>query len=307
MALLALAIAALAAAAVDQTCPSTNSALVLKQRPEAGVHISPSHFELVELPKPAELGEGKVLVRNLYASLDPTHRIWATDDAQYMPPASLGKPMRAATIGVVEQSNEPSLPVGSHVVGIGGLQQYYVTSAAEGAADVGEDMPLTAHLSVLSFIIGLTAWVGTYDILDVQAGDTVVISGGAGAVGSLAGQLAKLRGARVIGIVGSDAKAQWLTSELGFDGAVSYKDGEVALVAALRAAAPNGVDKYFDNTGGVSTEAVLKAMNNGARIALCGVISGYNSGEMGLSNYQMLLHRRVKVEGFICTDHFSKC
>jgi hypothetical protein len=238
--------------------------------------LTQSDFSIVELPKPTELAAGQILVRNLYASLDPTHRIWASPDDQYLAPAAIDEPMRAATIGVVEQSNDPEVPVGAHVNGMGNIQTYYLTSRAEGASVLPHDdaIPLTAHLSVLSFIIGLTAWVGVYDICNVQPGETFVVSAGAGAVGSLAGPLAKLKGARVIGIVGSDEKARWLTETLGFDAAVNYKTDTATLVARLKEAAPNGIDAYFDNTGGQSTEAVLAVVNNNARIALCGVISG---------------------------------
>jgi NADPH-dependent curcumin reductase CurA len=305
-ALIALSMLARGALADSGSCPSstTNRALLLRTRPSREAPLTDDDFEVAELPKP-EIGDKQLLVRNLYASLDPTQRIWTSDDPQYMPPAALGQPMRAATIGVVEQSNDPAVPVGAHVLGGGGIQQYYVTSQAEGASVVPEDkeLPLTAHLSVLSFIIGLTAYVGTYNICDVKAGETFVVSAAGGAVGSLAGQLAKLRGARVIGIVGSPEKARWLTEELGFDAAVSYKQDEASLINALRAAAPNGVDAYFENTGGVSTEAVLHTLNNNARIAMCGVISGYNSGGAVLKNYPMLLHRRVMLKGFICMDY----
>ncbi|KAG8465377.1 hypothetical protein KFE25_002684 [Diacronema lutheri] len=294
------------AAAAEGTCPTTNRAVLLRKRPTG--QMSGENVQLVELPKPAELADGEVLVRNLYASLDPTQRIWASDDPQYMAPTPLDEPIRAFTLGQVERSKDPALPEGSYVTGVGNIQSYYKTSAQQGATQVSADpqVPLTAHLSVLSVVIGLTAWIGVHDILGVAAGETVVISAASGAVGSLAGQLAKLLGARVIGIVGSDEKARLLIDEYGFDAALNRKVDEPTLIAQLREAAPNGVDAYFDNTGGVSTEAVLHVVNNNARVALCGVISGYNTGDMSLRNFQMLLHRRVMVKGFICVDHIGK-
>lgn len=291
------------ASAGDGSCPTVNRAIVLRSRPDA--EITDANLELVEREKPA-VAEGKLLVRNRYASLDPTHRIWMGDAPQYWGPVELGEPMRAITVGVVEASKDKDVPVGAHVVGVGGVQDYYLTSRAEGAAvlppEATASVPVTAYLSALSLVIGLTASVGV-DLLEVAEGDTVVVSAGAGAVGSLAGQLAKLKGARVIGVVGTAEKAEWLTTELGFDAALNYKVGREQLIADLRAAAPRGVDGYFDNTGGVTTEAVLQVANNGMRLALCGVISGYNSGELGLASYDMLLHRRVQLKGFICTDH----
>lgn len=296
----------MARAEAEGTCPTSNRAMLLRTRPSGA--LTDKDVEVVELPKPTELKEGEILVRNIFASIDPTQRIWASDEPQYLAPTPLDEPIRAPTVGVVEQSNDPAFPVGSHVTGLGNIQTYYVTSAAQGASLVPTDaeLPLTAHLSVLSSVIGLAAWVGVHDVAQVQQGETFAVSGGSGAVGSLAGQLAKMRGARVVGIVGSDEKARWLTEELGFDAAVNYKTDEATLVKQLREACPDGIDAYFDNTGGISTEAVLQVVNNDARVALCGVISEYNTDKAGLRSYQMLLHRRVKLQGFICFDHIDR-
>mmetsp|Transcript_31525 Transcript_31525/g.100850 ORF Transcript_31525/g.100850 Transcript_31525/m.100850 type:complete len:364 (+) Transcript_31525:3-1094(+) len=282
-----------------------NRQLLLRRRPSAA--LSQKDVEIVSNATPS-LKDGQFLVKNLYASVDPTHRIWMSEDDQYLAPVDLDAPMRAMTYGVVEESKNPSFPVGAHVLGMGGIQHYYV---GDPAADPGltvakeiEGLPNTAWLSVCSVIIGLTAWVGVNEICKPKQGETFVVSAGAGAVGSLAGQLAKLRGARVIGFVGSKEKADWIVNELGFDGAINYKTDD--MLTRLKHLAPNGVDSYFDNTGGPSTEAVLRCFNNNARIALCGIISGYNTGDFALKNFQMLLHRRVNLQGFICLDHLDK-
>jgi NADPH-dependent curcumin reductase CurA len=272
--------------------------------------LSQANFELQELPKPTELAEGTVLVRNLYASLDPTHRLWADEAPTSMMPVKIGAPMRATTVGLVEQSNAPDLPVGSYVTCVGNVQTYHVASVKEdsGLYPIPSDaeLPLTARLSILSRSIGLSAWVGVYDICNVHKGDTLVISAAAGAIGSLAGQLAKMRGARVIGIVGSEAKKRWVLHELMFDGAVLHTGDEQELLKQLRELAPRGVDAYFDNTGGAASEAVLQLLNVHGRVALCGMISGYTSGEMGVRRMDMVLHRRATVRGFLWIDHLPR-
>jgi len=268
--------------------------------------VSNRQIKLVATEKPTPEA-GQVLIRNMYVSIDPTHRIWFTDKPQYLAPADKDAPMRAGTLGKVEVSNDPSLPVGSWVTGFGGVQDYYVSSSAMGAAKVEEvaGRPITAHLSVLSLIIGMAAWGGTMEIIKPKEGDIFVVSGGAGAVGSLAGQLAKIAGAKVIGFCGSESKAKWLKEECGFDEVINYKTEKVS--ARLKELAPDGVDCYFDNTGGVCTEAAFSNFRNNARVAVCGVISAYNSGrEASLRNYENILHKRVMVKGFICMDYGEK-
>eukprot|EP00602_Paraphysomonas_sp_CaronLab_P000578 CAMPEP_0185023358 /NCGR_PEP_ID=MMETSP1103-20130426/6041_1 /TAXON_ID=36769 /ORGANISM="Paraphysomonas bandaiensis, Strain Caron Lab Isolate" /LENGTH=314 /DNA_ID=CAMNT_0027555919 /DNA_START=154 /DNA_END=1098 /DNA_ORIENTATION=+ len=263
-------------------------------------------MKLIVTPKPIP-GPGEVLVRNLYISIDPTHRVWMSDTPQYWEPSPLNEPMRANSLGIVEQSNDPSLPVGAYILGFGNLQDYFVTSATDQTtARVHEipGLPLTAYLSVLSVIIGVTAWVSVFDVLDVRPGETVVIGAGAGAVGSLACQLAKLRGGIVIGIVGSDEKARYLIQDLGIDVALNYRTENI--FDRLSQVAPFGVDCYLDLTGGPITDAVFRCLKNFARVALAGCISGYNSETAVIHNYSMLLHRRVSLKGFICSDHVER-
>lgn len=247
-----------------------------------------------------------MLVKNTYISLDPTHRIWMSDKAQYMPNVGIGEVMRAVTVGKVEVSNNDEYPVGTDVVGFGGVGDYYV--GIPGANVLykagGAGLPLTTDLSVGSVVIGLTAWHGMRTILNPKEGDVVVVSGGAGAVGSLAGQLAKVSGATVIGIAGSKAKCDWMTNELGFDFAVNYKLEDVE--KAIAAAAPDGVTHYFDNVGGTVSDAVFANARNYAKIALCGSISEYDDNWTGQKNYNMILMRRISVTGFICVDHMDE-
>jgi NADPH-dependent curcumin reductase CurA len=226
---------------------TTNRQWVLRRRPEG--EIRPGDLELVERPLP-EIGEGELLVRNVYLSLDPTNRIWMSDVDQYLPPVELGEVMRGGTLGVVEQSRSEQFQPGQVVMpGLSGWADYTVAHEAMARpVPALPGVPLTAYMSVLG-MTGVTAWAGL-DIAKPQAGETVVVSAAAGAVGSIAAQLAKLRGARVIGIAGGPAKCAWLTGELGLDGAVDYKNEDVG--AALDRLCPNGIDVDFENVGGPS-------------------------------------------------------
>merc|ERR1712039_970653 len=212
--------------------------------------------------------------------------------------------MRAGAIGKVVKSSDPSkMAVGTLVGGIGGVQEYFVAPIA-GLFPVVPEVPLSYNHSLFSMVIGLTAWVGT-NICEAKAGRTMVISGAAGAVGSIAGQLAKARGAKVIGIAGSADKCAWL-KDLGFDEVINYKTDKVD--ERLDQICPDGVDSYFDNVGGQTLETMLKRMKNFSNIAFCGSISGYNDNEgvdqtMTVKNYEMILMRRIKIQGFICSDH----
>jgi len=275
----------------------------LRSRPVGS--IADTDLELVHEPVPT-ITEGQMLVKNTYISLDPTHRIWMSDKAQYMPKVEIGEVMRAATVGVVEASNHDDYPVGTKVVGFGGVGDYYVGIPGVNVLYKGDQYGLgpTTDLSVNSVIIGLTAWHGVAKVLDPKEGDIVVVSGGAGAVGSLAGQLAKARGATVIGIAGTKVKCEWMTNDLGFDHAINYKLDDVE--KAIAAAAPGGITHYFDNVGGSVTDAVLMNAKNYAKIALCGSISEYDDNWGGQRNYNMILMRRISVTGFICTDHINE-
>jgi NADPH-dependent curcumin reductase CurA len=280
----------------------TNRQWRLKQRPRGTV--GQDTLELVTGPA-RDLADGEVLVRNVYLSLDPTNRIWMSDMQQYMPPVAVGEVMRGGTIGRVVESRDPSLAVGDWVTGLGQWQDYWVGPAAQMSKLAWDGrVPLTIFFGLLG-MIGCTAYFGMLEIGDPQPGETVVVSGAAGAVGSIAGQLAKIRGARVIGIAGTQAKCDWLVRECGFDAAIDYRAEDVG--ARLDALAPDGIDVYFDNVGGRITEAVFDRLNQNARVPLCGLISTYNSpGPTGPANYHMILMQRVMVRGFIVLDYLPR-
>jgi NADPH-dependent curcumin reductase CurA len=279
-----------------------NRQWVLKRRPEG--EIREGDLEFVTQPLP-ELAEGQVLVRNIYLSLDPTNRIWMSDMDQYMPPVEIGAVMRGGAIGVVEESRDPNVPEGSRVIpGLGGWQDYTI---AYGAAvnRVPDGMPLPAMMSGLG-ATGVTAYFGLLDIGKPQPGETVVVSAAAGAVGSIVGQIAKIKGARVIGIAGSAQKCRWIVEELGFDGAINYKQEDVG--AALDRLCPNGIDVNFENVGGEIMDAVMARMNNFSRMPLCGLISTYNatSPAPGPRHFPQILMKRITVCGFIVIDYLPR-
>lgn len=268
--------------------------------------VTHQNVKLIVNRKPIP-NENEVLVRNLYISIDPTQRVWMSDKPQYWEPIPLNEPIRANTLGIVEESNDISLPVGSYILGFGNVQDYYITSASDPTtARVHEipGLPLTSYLSVLSVLIGVTAWVSVYDVLKVQSGDVVVISAGAGAVGSLACQLCKLCGATVITIVGSDEKKILSTTEYLADASINYKTEDIVL--RLHEIAPNGVDCYIDLTGGYITDYVFYSLKNFARVAFCGYISGYNTESCNIQSYSMLLHRRITLQGIISSDYVHR-
>lgn len=255
-----------------------------------------------------EPGDGQALVRNLMLSLDPTHRIWMSDMPQYMPPVALGAVMRGGTIGRVVASRSPKFAVGDVVASAGGWQDYCLVGGAAGPArtlQLRDGQPLSIHMGLLSHI-GATAWVGLLDLGQPKVGETVVVSGAAGAVGSLVVQIAKLKGCRVIAIAGGPAKCRWLVEELKADAALDYKADD--LVGGLARLAPDGVNIYFDNTGGAILDAVLQNLALGARIPLCGLISEYNRDDQwgGPKYYRNLLMKRATVRGFIVSDHAER-
>ncbi len=277
---------------------------VLARRPQG--EIQPGDLKLVEEPTP-ELADGQVLVRNVYISLDPTNRIWMSDREQYMPPVGLGETMRGGGIGVVEQSRSDRFQQGMLVnPGLAGWATHAV--AHEGMLSPVPQIPgvpLTAFMSVLG-ATGVTAWAGMKLIGEPKAGETVVVSAAAGAVGSIAAQLAKLDGARVIGIAGGKAKCDWLTGECGLDAAIDYKSQDVA--AELDRLCPNGIDVNFENVGGAIMEAVYARMNNYGRMPLCGMISTYNDDgpAPGPKDFSRVLMRRLLIKGFIVTDYLPR-
>jgi NADPH-dependent curcumin reductase CurA len=250
-----------------------------------------------------ELADGEVLVQIQYVSLDPAMRGWlnASEDS-YMPPVAIGEVMRAIAVGRVTASNNAGFAVGDHVSGLMGVQEYAISNG-QGLNKVNPALaPLPMFLSVLG-MTGLTAYFGLFEVGQPKAGDTVVVSGAAGAVGAIVGQLAKAHGARVIGIAGGADKCRYLVDELGFDAAIDYKNEDVA--AALKQHAPAGVDVFFDNVGGDILDTVLNRLARGARIVICGAISQYNStgAIKGPSNYMQLLVKRASMRGVMVADY----
>ncbi|HEX6391419.1 MAG TPA: NADP-dependent oxidoreductase [Solirubrobacteraceae bacterium] len=254
-----------------------------------------------EIPDP---GEGEVLIENLFVSLDPAMRGWVSPLPSYLPPVQIGEVMRAGTVGKVVASNVEQLPVGTYVNGVLGVQEH-VVSGPKGLRVVDPDLaPLPTHLGALG-MPGWTAYFGLFDIGAAQPGETVVISAAAGAVGSVAGQLAKAHGCRTVGIAGGPEKCAMLTDTYGFDAAIDYKNDD--LRKALKETCPDRVDVYFDNVGGDVLDAVLGRLAMGARIPLCGGISQYNAdGERrGPNNYLAMIAARARMEGFLVFD-FAK-
>lgn len=231
-----------------------------------------SDFEWAEAPVP-ELAEGRALVRNIYLSLDPTNRIWASEADGYMPAVKLGDVMRGSCLGVVEESKHRKFKPGDLVQGMLGWQKYAVTEGQGVVAlPKGLPFPLESFMAVLNHI-GATAYFGLLELGQPKQGETVVVSAAAGAVGSIVGQIAKIKGCRAVGIAGSDEKCSWLVEELGFDRAINRRTEDIG--ARLKELCPDGVDVYFDNVGGEILDTVLSRMNLHGRIPLCGLISGY--------------------------------
>jgi NADPH-dependent curcumin reductase len=261
-----------------------------------------SDFEWREEPVPP-LPDGSVLVRNVLLSLDPTNKIWATVDS-YMPAVPLGEVMRGGAIGVVEESRDAAFAPGDIVQGLLGWQLYAVSPGA-GLSKLPKGVPLISFMGVLGHI-GLTAYFGLIDIGKPKEGETLVVSAAAGAVGSLVGQIGKIKGCRVVGLAGSDDKCKWIREELGFDAAINYRKGSV--LENLKRECPKGIDIYFDNVGGEILDAALALINLRARIPLCGMISQYTatgpvSGPANLAN---LISRRARIEGFLVTDYLPR-
>ena len=280
-----------------------NKQWLLASRPEG--LPKPTNFQWHEVPVDA-LDEGQVLVRVLLISLDPASRGWMMDAESYLPPIGLGDVVRGIGVGVVEATTADSLPVGTLVQGMVGWQTHAVVNAGS-MTPLPElpGIPLDAYLSLLSHI-GMTAYFGLLDVGRPEEGDTLVVSAAAGAVGSLVGQIGKIKGCRVVGIAGTDEKCRWLTDELGFDEAINYKKEDVP--AALKKHCPKGIDVYFENVGGAILDAVLEQANNHARIALCGLISQYNATRPvpGPYNIARVLTKRIRIEGFIVLDYLDR-
>ncbi|MGN2623763.1 NADP-dependent oxidoreductase [Stutzerimonas balearica] len=261
-------------------------------------------FELVETDL-REPGPGAVLVKVKYLSIDPAMRGWMNDAKSYIPPVGIGEVMRALGVGEVVASQHPGFAVGDHVNGALGVQRYFLGEPKGFYKVDPQQAPLPRYLSALG-MTGMTAYFALLAVGQPKAGETVVLSGAAGAVGSVAGQIAKLKGCRVIGIAGGADKCRFLIDELGFDGAIDYKHEDVA--AGLKRECPKGVDVYFDNVGGDILDAVLGRISVGARVVICGAISQYNNKEAikGPSNYLSLLVNRARMEGMVVTDYVQR-
>ena len=267
----------------------------------------------------AEPGAGGVLVKTLALSLDPAMRGWMNEGKSYIPPVAIGEVMRAGGVGVVVASNNPAFAVGDHVVGGPGVQEYFSVAGEQikrsGLARIDLGLgTLTQWLNVLG-MPGMTAYFGLMDVGQPQPGQTVVVSGAAGAVGQTVGQLARIKGCRVVGIAGGPAKCEWVVRELGFDACIDYKAAAPAgathwdaVKDGLKQHCPNGVDIYFDNVGGDILDAVLARLARGARIVICGAISQYNNttAVQGPKNYLSLLVNRARMQGLVVFDYADR-
>lgn len=285
------------------TNQTINRTIVLRSRP-TGMPTEQT-FEFKEAPV-GEPAEGQVVVRSLYLSVDPYMRGRMSDAKSYIEPFRIGEPIVGGVVGEITASNSDQFAVGDKVLGMLGWHLYNVVDAALLRKLDEKLAPLSAYLSVLG-LTGLTAYFGLLDIGKPKEGETVVVSGAAGAVGMIVGQIAKLKGARVVGIAGSDEKTAFLKQEIGFDETINYKTVE-NLDQALQKACPNGVDVYFDNVGGTISDSVMNLLNTHARIALCGAISSYNStdGDIGPRIQTKLIKTRSLIKGFVLGDYMDR-
>ncbi|HEY3634703.1 MAG TPA: NADP-dependent oxidoreductase [Caldimonas sp.] len=283
-----------------------NRQIHLVSRPTG--EASADNFRLVEQPLGAP-GEGQVLVRHHYLSLDPYMRGRMNDAKSYAQPQPLDHVMQGGTAGVVVESRHPGYQKGDHVVGFGGWQEYSIVDAGNPGVLRKVDtsrVPLSAYLGSVG-MPGVTAWYGLVKICQPKPGQTIVVSAASGAVGSVVGQLAKSRGCRAVGIAGGADKCRYVTGELGFDACIDYtaQADPKSLYQALKEATPNGVDGCFENVGGAVLDATLARMNAFGRIALCGMISGYDGQPIPLQQPQLLLVSRLTIEGFIVSEHME--
>ena len=276
----------------------TSRRVTLARRPQNQVELSDFGSDEIELPA---LQDGEFLMNVEYLSIDPTIRGWMSYDT-YLPKIGIGDVIRSAGAGEVLESRNAAYPVGMRVFGMPGWQEYAVLN---GGVPIPEGVTYEQALSVFG-VTGLTAYVGLEDIGKPQAGETVVVSGAAGGVGSIAGQIAKIMGAKVIGLAGSEQKCRWVVDELGFDDCIDYRSEDIG--AGLSRTCPDGIDVYFDNVGGETLNEVLARINDHARIILCGAISQYNTGAPapGPANLINAIPRRALLKGFIILDHMDR-
>jgi NADPH-dependent curcumin reductase CurA len=265
--------------------------------------ITPDLFEVVRLTTP-ELEDGQFLIKQTHMSLDPAMKGWMMPDRDsYIPPVELGDVMRSGGVGEIVESKNDAYPIGARVQGLTGWAEY-VVSDGQGMNLLPEQVPTEAVLCVLA-LPGMTAYQGLINIGKPIAGETIVVSGAAGSVGSMVGQIAKAEGLTVIGTAGTDDKCKWLVDELGFDAAINYKSD--TLQAELATAAPHGVDLYFENTGGAVQHAVFELMNAHGRIMVCGMISDYNTLTPSAGpNWVPIIKKRLTIQGFTMPDHYDK-
>ena len=283
-----------------------NRQILLDNRPQG--EATTSNFRLVSVQTP-ELGEGQVLVRHHYLSLDPYMRGRMNDGKSYAQPQPLGEVMIGGTVGEVQQSRHPRFQPGDAVVGMGGWQEYSVVDADQPGLLRKVDtthVPLSYYLGAVG-MPGVTAWYGLTQIIAPQAGETVVVSAASGAVGSAFAAVAKARGCRVVGIAGGPDKCRYAQEELHFDACIDYRQHPdlKSMAQALKAACPQGIDGYFENVGGYLLDAVLLRTNAFARIAVCGMIAGYDGQPLPLQNPALILVNRLKVQGFIVSEHME--
>lgn len=285
---------------------TTNKQFLLASRPSGEPTVD--NFKLVETPVPA-LAEGQVLVRNHFLSLDPYMRGRMNEGKSYAAPQPLNEVMIGGTVGEVVESKNSHFKVGDKVVGMGGWQQYQLVDANQRGVLQKVDtthVPLSAYLGAVG-MPGVTGWYGLVKIINPKAGETVVVSAASGAVGGAVGQLAKARGCRAVGIAGGPDKCKYVVEELGFDACVDYKQHKdlKSLSTALKEACPSGIDGYFENVGGMILDAVMLRMNAFGRMAFCGMISGYNGEPIPMQYPQLILSSRLKLEGFIVSEHME--
>jgi NADPH-dependent curcumin reductase len=283
---------------------TTNHQLLLASRPEG--EPTPANFRLVEAPLP-DVAEGQVLVRHHYLSLDPYMRGRMNESKSYAAAQPLDAVMIGGTAGEVVASKNPAFQPGDKVVGMGGWQEYAVVDASQRGVLQKVDtthIPLSAYLGAVG-MPGVTAWYGLTQIIAPKAGETLVVSAASGAVGGAFGQLAKQRGCRAVGLAGGPDKCAYVVKELGFDACIDYKQHPdlKSLSRALKEACPDGIDGYFENVGGMILDAVMLRTNAFARIAMCGMIAGYNGAPLPMTNPALILVNRMKIEGFIVSEH----
>jgi NADPH-dependent curcumin reductase len=283
-----------------------NRQILLASRPQGEPNAE--NFKLVETPV-APLADGQVLVRHHFLSLDPYMRGRMNDTKSYAAPQPLAQVMIGGTAGEVVESRNPQFSAGDKVVGMGGWQEYAVVDASQRGVLQKVDtthVPLSAYLGAVG-MPGVTGWYGLVKIIAPKAGETVVVSSAAGAVGGAVGQLAKSRGCRVVGIAGGPDKCRSVVEDLGFDECIDYRQFTdlKSMSGALKAACPNGIDGYFENVGGLLLDAVMLRANAFARIAMCGMIAGYNGEAIPMTLPQLILTNRMKLEGFIVSEHME--